>query len=40
MVITSLPDDGIVDLVVLGKDGLIESMKPGSILVETSTVSP
>jgi 2-hydroxy-3-oxopropionate reductase len=40
VVITSLPDDGIVDLVVLGKDGLIESMKPGSILVETSTVSP
>jgi len=40
VVVTSLPDDGIVDLVVLGKDGLIESMKPGSILVETSTVSP
>jgi 3-hydroxyisobutyrate dehydrogenase-like beta-hydroxyacid dehydrogenase len=33
VVVTSLPDDGVVDVVVLGKDGLIEGMKPGSILV-------
>jgi 2-hydroxy-3-oxopropionate reductase len=40
VVITSLPDDGIVEIVVLGKNGILEGLKPGSILVETSTVSP
>ncbi|HSR10136.1 MAG TPA: NAD(P)-binding domain-containing protein, partial [Thermodesulfobacteriota bacterium] len=40
VVITSLPDDGVVEQVVLGKDGLLEGMKQGSTLVETSTISP
>jgi 2-hydroxy-3-oxopropionate reductase len=40
VVITSLPDDGIVEIVVLGPNGILEGLKPGSILVETSTVSP
>ena len=37
---TSLPNDQVVEEVVLGKDGLLEGMKKGSILVETSTISP
>ncbi len=40
VVLTSLPDDQVVEEVVLGKDGLLEGMKKGSILVETSTISP
>ena len=37
---TSLPDDRVVEEVVLGKDGLLEGMKKGAVLVETSTISP
>ncbi len=40
VVITSLPDDQAVEEVVLGKNGLLEGMKKGSILVDTSTISP
>lgn len=36
----SIPDDDALTTVVLGPDGLAAVMKPGSILVETSTVSP
>ena len=40
VVFTSLPDDQAVEEVILGQDGLGEGMKKGSILVETSTISP
>jgi len=40
VVMTSLTNDQVVEEVVFGKDGLAEGMKKGSILVETSTISP
>jgi 2-hydroxy-3-oxopropionate reductase len=40
LVITSLPDDRAVEEVILGKHGILEGMKAGSILVDTSTISP
>jgi len=40
MVFTSLPDDQVVEEIVLGGNGILEGMGSGSILVETSTVSP
>lgn len=40
VVITSLPNDQAVEEVVLGKDGLIQGLKKGAVLVETSTISP
>ncbi len=40
LVITSLTNDQVVEEVVLGKEGLLEGMRKGSILVETSTISP
>jgi len=40
VVFTSLPDDDVVEEVILGGNGIFEGMKPGSILVETSTISP
>ena len=39
VVITSLPDDAVLRSVMLGPDGLIGAMAPGSVLIETSTVS-
>jgi len=39
-IFTSLPDDKIVEEVVLGKNGIIEGIKSGAVLVETSTISP
>jgi 2-hydroxy-3-oxopropionate reductase len=40
VLITSLPEDQVVEEVILGKEGLLEGMKKGSVLVETSTISP
>jgi len=40
VVITSLPNDQAVEEAVLGKDGLIQGLKKGAVLVETSTISP
>ena len=40
LVITSLTNDQVVESVVLGKEGLLEGMNKGSVLVETSTISP
>lgn len=37
---TSLPNDEAVEEVVLGKEGLLAGIQKGSILVETSTISP
>lgn len=40
IVFTSLPDDAALRAAVLGEGGIASLMKPGAILVETSTVSP
>ena len=40
VVFTSLPDDRVVEEIVLGKNGILEGMRKGSILIETSTISP
>ncbi len=39
-VITMLPNSPHVKEVVLGKDGLIEGMQPGSVLIDMSSISP
>jgi 3-hydroxyisobutyrate dehydrogenase-like beta-hydroxyacid dehydrogenase len=40
VVFLSIPNDDVLTSLVLGPDGLATTMKPRSILVETSTVSP
>ncbi|MBW4023093.1 MAG: NAD(P)-dependent oxidoreductase [Proteobacteria bacterium] len=40
IVFLSIPNDAVLASLVLGPDGLATAMQPGSILVETSTVSP
>ncbi|TZE81470.1 2-hydroxy-3-oxopropionate reductase [Calorimonas adulescens] len=40
LVITMLPDSPEVREVVLGEDGLINGMRPGSILIDMSSISP
>jgi 3-hydroxyisobutyrate dehydrogenase-like beta-hydroxyacid dehydrogenase len=40
IVFSSIPNDAVLLSLVLGPSGLAASMKPGSIMVETSTVSP
>ena len=40
IVITMLPDSPDVQQVVLGRDGVLEGIRPGSVLVEMSTISP
>jgi len=39
-IITMLPDDHIVEHVVTGKDGAVEGMNKGAILIDMSTISP
>src|SRR5512133_2972968 len=39
-VITMLPNSSIVELVVLGKGGLVETLAPGSILIDMSSAIP
>lgn len=39
-IITMLPNSPQVKEVVLGKDGIIETMKPGSILIDMSSIAP
>ena len=39
-VITMLPNSPHVKEVVLGKDGIIETMRPGSILIDMSSIAP
>ncbi|TYO67622.1 NAD(P)-dependent oxidoreductase [Bradyrhizobium hipponense] len=39
-IVTSLPDDTALRAAVLGPTGLIGTMAPGAVLIETSTVSP
>jgi len=40
IILTSLPSTNALEDVVLGEHGMLESMKCGSILIDTSTVSP
>ncbi len=40
VIITMLPDDPIVEQVVLGSNGAIEGMSKGAVLVDMSTISP
>ena len=40
VIVTSLPGPGEVADVVNGSDGLLKSLRPSTILVETSTISP
>jgi len=40
VIITMLPDGPEVEVAVLGKDGVLEGARPGSILVDMSSISP
>ena len=40
VVITMLPDAPEVERVALGKDGVVEGLKPGSIYIDMSTIDP
>lgn len=40
LVFTSLPDDAVLERVLLGPDGLLAHLPSGSVLAETSTVGP
>jgi 3-hydroxyisobutyrate dehydrogenase-like beta-hydroxyacid dehydrogenase len=39
-IVTILPDDDTVEQVAAGKDGVLEGMSEGAILVDMSTISP
>lgn len=40
VIITMLPDSPEVESVALGKDGVLEGIKPGSVFVDMSTIAP
>ena len=40
IVVTMLPEPQHVDLVVLGKDGVVEGLRKGGIVIEMSTIDP
>jgi 2-hydroxy-3-oxopropionate reductase len=40
VVITMLPDSPDVELVVLGREGIIEGVRPGMLFIDMSTVAP
>ena len=40
VVITMLPDSPEVEAVVLGKDGVIEGVRPGKLFIDMSTIAP
>jgi 3-hydroxyisobutyrate dehydrogenase-like beta-hydroxyacid dehydrogenase len=40
VVVTSLADDAALEHVYLGKDGVVEGIRPGTVAVDTSTVDP
>lgn len=40
LVITNLPDTPDVELVVAGKDGVLDGAKPGTLIIDMSTISP
>ena len=40
MMVTMLPNNNIVREVYLGKGGILETVQPGSFLIDSSTVDP
>ena len=40
VVLTSLPDDSVVEAVALGEDGLTKVLRPGAVHLSMSTISP
>ncbi|MFA6775821.1 MAG: 2-hydroxy-3-oxopropionate reductase [Sphaerochaetaceae bacterium] len=40
LIITMLPNSPQVEAVVLGKDGLLEHVRPGSVLIDMSSIAP
>ena len=40
IVVTMLPDTAVVEEVVLGEDGVLDGMAPGSMLIDMSSISP
>jgi len=40
VVITMVPDTPDVELVIRGADGILEALKPGSVVIDMSTISP
>jgi 3-hydroxyisobutyrate dehydrogenase-like beta-hydroxyacid dehydrogenase len=40
IVFTSIPDDGVLEAVASGPDGILEGLAPGKVWVDVSTVSP
>lgn len=40
VVISSLPNPGIVDAVALGPDGIVEGLRPGAVYIDMSTIDP
>ena len=40
VVITSLPNPGIVESVALGVDGILEGLRPGMVYIDMSTIEP
>ena len=40
VIITMLPDSPDVKEVILGKDGVMEGVKPGSIVIDMSSINP
>ena len=40
VVITMLPDTPDVDLVIAGKDGVLDAARPGTLIIDMSTISP
>src|SRR5512135_3425210 len=40
LVILSLPNTGAVEKVLFGEDGLAGALQPGTVVVDTSTISP
>jgi 3-hydroxyisobutyrate dehydrogenase-like beta-hydroxyacid dehydrogenase len=40
IVFTSVPDDGVLELVASGPDGILAGLAAGTIWVDVSTVSP
>ncbi len=40
IIFVSLPNDGALRSLILGEHGIVSALKPGKIIIETSTVSP
>jgi 2-hydroxy-3-oxopropionate reductase len=40
VIITMLPDSPQVEEVILGKDGVLEGIKPGSVIIDMSSIAP